>query len=288
MSTGNGAAAIGLANDNKLAPIGGLVPDSIDPQAGTSSYVGSDLDVFWDRNRIDEDVAGPFTIPSCNEGNELQWVTTGEDSLTVGVDGLVTVTDGVAVDDVNGNWKTYVTAGVVIPAGSYLWVEYFADIPPIEFNALDPISDQVPVVDTPFVLDVSTHFVDGPTPKAYTIHSGSLPPGLSLDGSTGQVTGTPTTPGNSGNVVFKGTDGRGHSANSNAVPFVTVNALAFSGPIPDQSWVEDSAITPWNISGYWSGGATPLVYSVFSGTLPAGLTLNASTGIISGTPTTPI
>ena len=36
-----------------------------------------------------------------------------------------------------------------------------------------------------------------------------------------------------------------------------------------------------------TGGTTPFTWSIVSGTLPAGLTLNASTGVISGTPTTP-
>ena len=33
-----------------------------------------------------------------------------------------------------------------------------------------------------------------------------------------------------------------------------------------------------------SGGATPYTYSITSGTLPAGLSLNASTGAVTGTP----
>lgn len=36
----------------------------------------------------------------------------------------------------------------------------------------------------------------------------------------------------------------------------------------------------------WTGGIAPIVYTVQSGTLPAGLTLNPATGVISGTPTT--
>jgi hypothetical protein len=35
-----------------------------------------------------------------------------------------------------------------------------------------------------------------------------------------------------------------------------------------------------------SGGVTPYTWSIVSGTLPSGLTLNASSGVISGRPTT--
>ena len=35
-----------------------------------------------------------------------------------------------------------------------------------------------------------------------------------------------------------------------------------------------------------TGGATPYTWSVYSGSLPAGLSLGSSTGTISGTPTT--
>jgi hypothetical protein len=34
-----------------------------------------------------------------------------------------------------------------------------------------------------------------------------------------------------------------------------------------------------------SGGTTPYTYTVFSGSLPAGTSLNASSGLVSGTPT---
>ena len=36
------------------------------------------------------------------------------------------------------------------------------------------------------------------------------------------------------------------------------------------------------------GGTPPIVWSVISGSLPAGLSLNATTGVISGIPTGPI
>jgi hypothetical protein len=44
---------------------------------------------------------------------------------------------------------------------------------------------------------------------------------------------------------------------------------------------------PYNQPLLFTGGSGSYTYSVFSGVLPAGLTLNAATGVISGTPTTP-
>lgn len=71
------------------------------------------------------------------------------------------------------------------------------------------------------------------------------------------------------------------------VTIVPSSTLVFSGPIPASTYPEDVAITPLSLAGYWMGGTTPFSWSVVSGTLPAGLVLDSSTGVISGTPTTP-
>lgn len=55
----------------------------------------------------------------------------------------------------------------------------------------------------------------------------------------------------------------------------------FDGTIPNRSFVVSVAIASWNLSTYFTGATS---YSS-AGTLPTGLTLNSSTGILSGTPT---
>jgi hypothetical protein len=55
----------------------------------------------------------------------------------------------------------------------------------------------------------------------------------------------------------------------------------FDGTIPNRSFVVNVAITSWDLSTYFTGATS---YSS-AGTLPTGLTLNASTGVLSGTPT---
>ena len=44
--------------------------------------------------------------------------------------------------------------------------------------------------------------------------------------------------------------------------------------------------TPYRATVTATGGATPYTYTVTAGALPPGLTLNSSTGQITGTPTT--
>lgn len=61
--------------------------------------------------------------------------------------------------------------------------------------------------------------------------------------------------------------------------------VAFSGTVPDQSLTEDVAAGSLDLSTYFSGTETPFTYTLQSGTLPAGLSLNTSTGVVSGTPT---
>lgn len=65
---------------------------------------------------------------------------------------------------------------------------------------------------------------------------------------------------------------------------VPPDALVFNGPIADQELAEGDAFT-LALASFWTGGKAPLSWSVGSGALPAGVTLNPSTGVVSGTPT---
>lgn len=62
--------------------------------------------------------------------------------------------------------------------------------------------------------------------------------------------------------------------------------VAFTGTVPAQSGTVGTAYSALALAGYFGGTQTPFTYAVFSGSLPPGLSLNTSTGQITGTPTT--
>jgi Putative Ig domain len=113
-------------------------------------------------------------------------------------------------------------------------------------------------------------------PVVWDITAGSLPQGLSLS-ETGVISGTPT-----------GTDVKQVTVRARE-PFrrfgektltLTVSAAlqARSATIPGEVGVRYRGSVPA------TGGVRPLTWSVASGSLPAGLTLNPATGVISGVP----
>lgn len=55
----------------------------------------------------------------------------------------------------------------------------------------------------------------------------------------------------------------------------------FVGPIPTQGFPEGAAYSA-SLAHYWTGGIAPLRYQVTAGALPTGLSLNESTGVVSG------
>lgn len=61
--------------------------------------------------------------------------------------------------------------------------------------------------------------------------------------------------------------------------------VIFNGTVPGQSHTQNIAGFSLDLSTYFSGLRTPFSYAVQAGTLPTGLSLNTSTGVISGTPT---
>ena len=118
----------------------------------------------------------------------------------------------------------------------------------------------------------------------YSVLSGALPTGLSLDTLTGSITGTATAIGNF-NSVIKVLNTGGFDTET---VVITVNdtaptALAYSSNPATYSTV--GAITPNTPSN--SGGHANLRYSVLSGILPTGLSLDTLSGAITGTASVP-
>lgn len=61
--------------------------------------------------------------------------------------------------------------------------------------------------------------------------------------------------------------------------------IGFSGTVPTFTGKQGTAFSQ-DLSSYFTGSETPFSYALQAGTLPPGLSLGSSTGIISGTPTT--
>ena len=125
--------------------------------------------------------------------------------------------------------------------------------------------------------------------KTFTITSGSLPTGLTMS-AAGVISGTVTGGTGTYNFTIHVTDQATNSAliaGSFSIT-VTVAPLVFtapSAPVTLPTATVGTAITPYTVAT--TGGTGTVTYSLNSGTLPAGLSLNGSTGVISGTPTAP-
>jgi hypothetical protein len=120
----------------------------------------------------------------------------------------------------------------------------------------------------------------GTAPLSWTVATGTLPPGLTLN-STGQITGTPTTAATS-NFTAQVKDVNGATASKtfalavNPAPVITTNSPLPTGTV-GVSYLQALTVT---------GGSGQYTWTVSVGALPAGLVLNSAAGQISGTPTT--
>lgn len=101
-----------------------------------------------------------------------------------------------------------------------------ASTTPIDFDGTIPTLTGT--VGAAFSEDLSSYFDGTETPFSYAVQSGTLPAGLSLNSSTGVISGTPTTAGTASGIVIRGTDATPDTADSNSFSIVISPAAATS------------------------------------------------------------
>jgi hypothetical protein len=123
---------------------------------------------------------------------------------------------------------------------------------------------------------------DPEIPATYALSVNILPPGLSLNNETGVISGIPSAPGNyTFGIKATGTDGCQKIGSFNLLitalcPTISLSPTTLPAGLHGALYSQSLSAT---------GGVGPYVFSVSGGGLPNGLTLNPTTGLLSGTPT---
>ena len=192
--------------------------------------------------------------------------------------------------------KSGLVHGIPTQAGDYsLWVELSDQNPPsadwcrpstaqreFTFHVVLGLSINqrqsalgVAALGTPWSLQLSAT-----GPGTWTVDSGVLPAGVGLNGSTGLLSGTPTA---LGDFTFKIKITSGARSDSQTYKLSVVQPLKVTNATPAGAEVG----LLFGLNPQASGGKPGYTWSIGEGTLPAGLSLDTTTGAITGKPTAP-
>jgi len=229
-----------------------------------------------------------FTVTGTSSGDTLTWSAGGESSLPPG---LSLSPDGVlsGIPTSVGTYYFAVQVTDVGPSGGVqtAGAEYTINItPPLPLG----IGTDANLPPGSVGVHYSQQFTQTGGPSggstSWSIIGGSLPPGLTFP-PTGLLSGTPTTAGTYSFIVqvLYGT-----TAGTTLTTYKSFTLL-INGPPGPLTITTDSPL-PAGAAGVAysqqlaaSGGTPAYTWQLASGTLPAGLSLNATTGVIAGTPT---
>lgn len=115
---------------------------------------------------------------------------------------------------------------------------------------------------------------------SWVLAGGTLPPGLGLSNTTGAITGTPTAEGSFGGIVVSAIDAGGTYSSSPFAINVATDAIAASA-----SSARARVASPVEVPLTAANATGPVTWSLRSGTLPIGLSIDSASSKIVGTPT---
>ncbi len=236
-------------------------------------------------------VSGTVTAaPGAITGEPGHWVVGADAIGTLQASGtpapVYLVTAGKLPQGVSLNPITGEFSGSPVAAGEYSFTVTASNgIGSTTTREFSGVVDQAPVWDAHEGLAlqtgvaVSAIFTATGTPNpTYSILSGALPEGLVLNESTGEITGTPTTPG-SYTVTLGASNGIG-----DPVP-LELTGIVTAAPVWVDTTLGGLRVGTAFADGVFAEGTPAATYAVTAGSLPSGLALNALTGAITGTPT---
>jgi hypothetical protein len=155
--------------------------------------------------------------------------------------------------------------------------------PPGTFTTLpnQPVFTNIDVPSTGTVGSFYFGNVTASNTTSYSVISGSLPTGVTLNTSNGNISGTPSAAGTfTFNIRATGPGGTANTGNLS----VTIAADVVAPAWVDNTLSGDLRVGIAYSDGVSASGTSP-TYSVSVGSLPPGITLNTSTGAVTGTPT---
>lgn len=153
--------------------------------------------------------------------------------------------------------------------------------PPVPGGGVGCISNQTVLADGVINGPYSVTFTPVGTAQSptWSLLSGSFPPGLSLDGASGVLSGTPTEAGTSAFTIQLTKTGGGTCTGTFVMS--VLGCITNNSPLPN-----GDSVTPYSVQLLPATPTTGLQWIISGGTLPVGLTLNPNTGVISGVSTT--
>jgi large repetitive protein len=139
-------------------------------------------------------------------------------------------------------------------------------------------------VGVPFNQALSATGGENNGPYTWTIVTGSLPAGLTLNSATGAITGTPAGPPTTSAFGVTATDTASPTQTSPPAQVVIVISpapllLATASPLPT-----GIRTAPYSLTFTATGGVLPYAWDLTAGSVPTGLTFT-SAGVLTGTPT---
>ncbi len=215
---------------------------------------------------------GIITIPTAGAWTFL---TNSDDGARVKIDGATVINDDTLHATADRFGTVTLTAGthvielVFFEQGGGEAIELFAAP-----GTLNSYSSSFKLIGADDGLSVAR---SSPT-FTWSVASGSLPAGLTLNASTGLISGTPTSAAIS-NFTLRATDNLGYYG-TQAYTVTTCSAITLSPSTLAASMVNSA----YSQTVSATGGTAPYVFAVSSGSLPAGLTFDVNSGVISGRP----